>query len=355
MAYLRHLPSGRWQATVRLPDGRRQTYTAALKGEAREWGAEQERRIRTGTWRDPKTTRVTLREWWGRWYAARIVEEQTTKGEQASVRRVLERFGSHPIGSIGRVEVQGWIRALHDAGVGPAAIWQTHKVLATCMAAAVDEGVIPSSPCRRINLPRTDPPPVHWFTHEQVDAIRAQMQQPGRTMTDLMCWVGLRWGEAAGLRVCDVDWMRHRVTVVGTLVGNTGRWKQHPKNAPSRAEVPAPGWLIEDMSRLVVGRPHDGLIFLTQRGKPLLYPNWNLMWHQALGAAGVPYLPPHACRHTAASWLVQAGVPLYEVARQLRHGSITHTQRYAHLAPDAHAPVTNAWGLMTHPRRTGMG
>lgn len=355
MAYLRRLPSGRWQATVRLPDGRRATYTAALKGEAREWGAEQERRIRTGTWRDPRTTRVTLREWWSRWYAARIVEERTTRGEQAAVQRVLDRFGSHPIGSIGRMEVQGWVSALHGAGVGPAAIWQAHKLLATCMAAAADEGVIPASPCRRITLPRMDPPPVHWFSRDQVDAIRAQLQEPYRTMATLMCWVGLRWGEAAGLRVCDVDWMRSRLTIVGALDGNTGRWKEHPKNTASRAEVPVPPWLIEDMSRLVAGRPRDALIFLSQRGKSLRYPNWNLIWHRALEAAGVPYLPPHACRHTAASWLVQAGVPLYEVARQLRHKTITHTQRYAHLAPDVHAPVTGAWEAMTHPRRMGDG
>lgn len=41
----------------------------------------------------------------------------------------------------------------------------------------------------------------------------------------------------------------------------------------------------------------------------------------------------HALRHTAASWMVQDGVPLYEVARILGHGSIYVTSRYAHLVP----------------------
>ena len=39
-------------------------------------------------------------------------------------------------------------------------------------------------------------------------------------------------------------------------------------------------------------------------------------------------------RHTFASWLVQAGVPLYTVQRLMGHKSIVMTQRYAHLAPD---------------------
>ena len=42
----------------------------------------------------------------------------------------------------------------------------------------------------------------------------------------------------------------------------------------------------------------------------------------------------HTLRHTAASWMVQAGVPLYEVQTILGHSSPLLTQRYSHLAPD---------------------
>jgi integrase len=38
-------------------------------------------------------------------------------------------------------------------------------------------------------------------------------------------------------------------------------------------------------------------------------------------------------RHTCAAWLVQAGVPIREVAELLRHRDIQMTMRYAHLAP----------------------
>lgn len=41
----------------------------------------------------------------------------------------------------------------------------------------------------------------------------------------------------------------------------------------------------------------------------------------------------HDLRHTCASWLVQAGVPIYTVAQMLGHSSVSVTQRYAHLAP----------------------
>jgi len=41
----------------------------------------------------------------------------------------------------------------------------------------------------------------------------------------------------------------------------------------------------------------------------------------------------HDLRHTAASWMVQAGVDLYRVAQILGHRSYQMTMRYAHLQP----------------------
>ena len=40
MAYYRRLPSGKWQATVRGPDGRKHTCTDPLKATVRKWAAE---------------------------------------------------------------------------------------------------------------------------------------------------------------------------------------------------------------------------------------------------------------------------------------------------------------------------
>jgi integrase len=41
----------------------------------------------------------------------------------------------------------------------------------------------------------------------------------------------------------------------------------------------------------------------------------------------------HTLRHTAAAWMVQDGVSLYEVQHVLGHSTPMMTQRYAHLQP----------------------
>ena len=50
-----------------------------------------------------------------------------------------------------------------------------------------------------------------------------------------------------------------------------------------------------------------------------------------LGEIGLHF---HDLRHTSASWMVQAGVPLSNARDILGHKDIRQTLRYAHLAPD---------------------
>lgn len=57
-------------------------------------------------------------------------------------------------------------------------------------------------------------------------------------------------------------------------------------------------------------------------------------FHHARAEAGLPDVHFHDLRHTTASWLVQAGVPLYTAGLLLGHASTKTTQRYAHLADE---------------------
>lgn len=55
----------------------------------------------------------------------------------------------------------------------------------------------------------------------------------------------------------------------------------------------------------------------------------------AVARAGLSDLTPHVLRHTAASWMAMAGVPMLEISRYLGHSSVAVTERvYAKLHPD---------------------
>ena len=360
MASFRRLPSGLWQASVRLPGGRRVTRSDPLKGVVRAWAAEEEQRASRGAWRDPRGGRVTVAEWHARWVAARVVSEGRRRGDESVWRLHIEpHLGSWQLAALTRMEVQGWVRRLEVAGVGLSAIQRAFATLRTMVHAAVDEGLLDVSPCQRVALPRVPTRPPEWFTRAEADRILAVLGEPHRTMAALMLWSGLRWGEAAGLTAGRVDWLRGTLQVVGT-VSQDGVRQELPKTAGSRREVPVPAHVLEGMAALLAQRPGgaDRLVFVTRRSaRPFCGVNWRVTWRAALERAGVPYRSPHACRRSAASWLVQDGVSLYDVQRLLGHSSPVMTARsYAALAPGAHAPVTSSWARrVAGERATGDG
>lgn len=65
----------------------------------------------------------------------------------------------------------------------------------------------------------------------------------------------------------------------------------------------------------------------------------------AAKAAGLSGITPHTLRHTAAAWLVQAGIPIRTVAEVLRHADIRTSMIYAHLAPEAPREAVRALEL----------
>ena len=86
MSYIRRLPSGKWQATVRGPDGRRHTFTEGLKMTVRKWAAEQEALAARGEFRDPRLGEVKIGDWHTRVTRARGIEA-VTKVKNASLWR----------------------------------------------------------------------------------------------------------------------------------------------------------------------------------------------------------------------------------------------------------------------------
>jgi integrase len=121
--------------------------------------------------------------------------------------------------------------------------------------------------------------------------------------------VGLRPGEMFGLHGHRVDWLRGRIAVVDVMTRQGLR--EYPKSRKSHRVVPVPPAMLERLPQPV--------------------------WLPAVAAAGIRRFPPRIMRHTAASWLVMDGVPLYDVQALPGHESFAPTQRYAHLAPDAHS------------------
>jgi integrase len=160
----------------------------------------------------------------------------------------------------------------------------------------------------------------------------------------LLAHSGLRWSELAGLRTTSLDLLRKQLHIrqVTTRCGD----KDYPKSAAGRRTVPLPSALVDELAAHLVGVERGRRVFVGARGAPLSNVNFrHRVWIPAVEAAGIEPRPTlHDLRHTAASWLVQSGVPLYDVMRFLGHESITTTMRYSHLGARPARPGAGGTG-----------
>jgi integrase len=85
--------------------------------------------------------------------------------------------------------------------------------------------------------------------------------------------------------------------------------------------------------------PEADVVFPGKNGGP--FDNTRKAWDGVLQAAGITHFRWHDLRHTFASKLVMADVPLNTVRELLGHTTPTMTLRYAHLAPDHKAEAVS--------------
>jgi integrase len=76
-------------------------------------------------------------------------------------------------------------------------------------------------------------------------------------------------------------------------------------------------------------------VFPSPRTEDQPVQNEKRVWQSAKKAAGLPMdTRIHDLRHSFASALANAGVPLFEIGRVLGHSQLSTTSRYAHHAPE---------------------
>ena len=126
----------------------------------------------------------------------------------------------------------------------------------------------------------------------------------------LAAGTGLRQGEAFGLTLDRVDFLRRTVTIDRQLVLVPGRVPFHasPKTSASYRTVPLPQVVAEALAEHLRAFPvgPDGLLFTTPRGEALRRTSFSsTVWRPAVRAAGLDGAVYHELRHYHASLLIR--------------------------------------------------
>jgi integrase len=242
---------------------------------------------------------------------------------------VAPRWSRTAIADVRFSDVAAWVAEL-SAERGAVIVQTAHSVLARILDDAVRDRLLASNPARGVKLPRRARRRNVYLTVEQLHRL-ADESGRYRSLVLLLGVGGLRWGEAAALRVSDIDFLRRRVelhrnavtvgrqTFVGTL-----------KSGKNRTVV-LPTFVTDALAQTAKGKGREELLWPSLTGGYLAPPAARESW--LAGAVArcqkadptFPRVTAHALRHTAASLAISAGANPKVVQRMLGHASAAMT------------------------------
>jgi integrase len=158
-------------------------------------------------------------------------------------------------------------------------------------------------------------------------------------------YCGLRFGEAAALRIGDVNLAARRVRVSRSVTNVTGQGlvEGATKNHTART-VPVPKFLAPLLETEIGERGDTELLFGSRRGGYLTVGEVRWVFDPAAQAVAQDGLTLHELRHTCASLAIAAGANVKVLQTLLGHKTATLTlDRYGHLFPDDLGRIADAF------------
>jgi integrase len=276
---------------------------------------------------------------------------------------VLPHWKDIPLRDVRFDDLQVWITGLsvdgsvrfEGKGLSASRVRQAHQLVGAVLKFAVKAKHLPANTADGLDLPRLPEAEQRYLTHEQLHRVAVASGRL-RTLVLVLGYCGLRFGEAAALRVGDVDVEARRIRVrrSATYVRKTGLLEGPTKNHMART-VPVPMFLTRLLATEIGDRNSNSLVFESARGGYLTLGQARYTFTKAVTAVGaVDGLRLHDLRHTCASLAISAGANVKVVQKLLGHKTAVLTlDRYGHLFPDDLDAVAAAFDSAADDLRTG--
>lgn len=242
-------------------------------------------------------------------------------------RHLLPKFGSLHMDELTPEMIREYHQVILDKGYAPAMANKLPIMLTVIYNSA-----------RRLKIPGTDRNPANevklftlnnarerYLTPEEIqrlmDALDLSLNTQLKSIVSLLLLTGARKREILDARWEHIDLDRRTLWVPLSKIGKS-RYIYLSVQAVdlirSLPRFPKCAWMIPNPKTLL----------------PYADAGFFVSWNNARKRAGLPEVRLHDLRHTAASVMVQANIPIYTVSRILGHTQVKTTARYSHLAED---------------------
>jgi integrase len=278
-------------------------------------------------------------EYGPRWIAERKLAPRTRELYEDLFRLNIGPYlGKLTLAAIKPATIRTWRKRLLDDGRPEPQAVKAYCLLRSILNTAIKEdGLIRENPCRIKGYDTYHTPERPTATVAQIYSLAGQVPARFSALVLVAAFSGLRWGELAALRRCDVDLAAGIVRVPRKLAAlRRGLEFGPPKSDAGRRTVALPE------AALAALRPHmlahvkadpEALVFTGEKGGPLRTGNFRraVKWEQAVAAAGITGdFHFHDLRHTGNTLAAASGASTRELMHRMGHASMRAALIYQH-------------------------
>jgi len=341
--------NGSWRAQVTI-DGRRLSYSAKTRLYVQEWLKKTIQEIDNGM--TYSSTKININKFISNWLTSKRTSLQPatwTHYNQLSQKYIIPAIGSTKIRSLTPRLIQDLYDRLLANGVGIQTVVKIHTVLHSALNHAAKTGIISSNPASNVIPPKVPFREMETFNESQVTSMLiAAKGNRFQALYQLAVTTGMRQMELLGLKWSDIDWSRQTLRVERQLIRPDGEGIKfsHPKTKYGRREIALGPQTIDVLrdhfQRQLIEKDiasenwiEQGLVFTNSFGGPLHPRNLLRDFKTFLKNVGLPMIRFHDLRHTAASLMLNHGIPLIIASRRLGHARPSITlDMYGHMIPN---------------------
>jgi integrase len=341
---------GVWCASLRTPGGGRKVVYGRTHDEVRRKLTEIVHSKDSGTLSNARG--LTVGEFLDQWMAEVVqpsVRPWTYRGYDVHVRlHIKPVLGRLPLEALSPRHVQALLNQKLAEGLSPKTVRYIRGTFRTALKQATRWGLIARNPIDAVDGPKVERYEIRPFNPEEarqfLTAIRGDRLE---ALYSVALTIGLRQGEALGLRWQDVDLPMGYLHIKKQLQRINGEFHLvEPKTPRSRRSLALPASIVaalsehKDRQRNEHGAAGElwqesDLVFTTDRGRPLDGTVVSHHFHRVLDRAGLPQRRFHDLRHSSATLLLVQGVSPRVVMDVLGHSQIALTMNtYTHVIPE---------------------
>jgi integrase len=278
-------------------------------------------------------------------------------------RHVVPALGGTTVQALTPPKLNAFYADLLASGLAPKTVRNVHAVLRKALGDAVRWGLLVRNVAGLAEAPKvsaTRKPDMHVWTPEQLRDFLAGIEgERFYAALVLAAHTGLRRGEVLGLRWDDVDLEAPRLSVrqallsvayevrVSDLKTDNGR---RTVDLDARTVAVLRSWRREQLEeRLAIGPGYreSGLVFTRPEGAAIHPDLFSKTFDRLVARSGLPVIRLHDLRHTHATLLLRASVPVKVVSERLGHANAAFTMNtYQHVLPGMQAEAAAVFAAL---------